>query len=97
MNLVEVCAVIDLEDQSKGDIDRQLRLSLIHKVIGAELCGGLSCTVVRVDQSSYTALPVGLVLWMQLSQHINEGGIESFTLVICLGMVWTGSEFLCPH
>ena len=31
------------------------------------------------------------------SQHINEGGVESFTLAIHLGVVWTGSEFLCPH
>ena len=53
--------------------------------------------VVGMNQHSNTALPVGLAFWRQYAQYINVGGVESLTLAICLGVVWTGSEFLCPH
>ena len=83
--------------KSEGEINRKSELFPIHKVIGAEPHGRISGTVVSMDQCFNTALPARLVFWRQCPQHINEGGIESFTLAIHLGVVQTGSEFLCPH
>ena len=44
------------QGKSEGDIDRESGLSPIHQVIGAEPHGGISGTVVSMDQCSNTAL-----------------------------------------
>ena len=84
------------QGKSEGDINRESGFSSIRKVIGAEPHGGILGTVLSMDQCYNTALPVRLMFWRQHLQHINEGEIESLTLVIHLGMVQTGSEFFVP-
>ena len=56
---------------SKSDINRETGLSPIHEEIGAETSGGISGTVVSMDQCSNTALPFRLAAWRQHLQHIN--------------------------
>ena len=85
------------QSKSKGDINREVGLPPIHKVIGAEPHGRIFGAVVSMHKFSNTALPVRLAFWRQHPQHINDCGINSFALAIHLAMVQTGSEFICPH
>ena len=83
------------QGRSKSNTDSESGLSPVHEEIEAEPCGRILGTVVSVDQCSNTALPVRLASWRQHPQHINEGGVESLTLAIYLGVVQADSEFLC--
>ena len=48
--------------KSDSDVNGKSGLSPIHEEIGAEAHGGISGTVVSVDQQSNTALPVRIAV-----------------------------------
>ena len=49
--------------------------------------------IARVYQHSDTTFPIILALWRQHPQHVDYGRVESFTLTICLRVVWADPKF----
>ena len=83
--------------QTKGHIYWKEGLSPVHEIVGVESCSWVSSAVISMDQHPNVILLLWLLLWGQHSQHINYSGVEPFTLVIGLQMVWTSPYFLCTH